>query len=65
MVHLNVYGEAFVGKYRNPDGEIAQLGLLSPESVQVELQGSRIVYMLDTLRAAPNTAPTTSCTSKR
>jgi HK97 family phage portal protein len=48
LVHLNVTGDAFVGKYR-ADGEIVQLGLLPPDSVQVELQGQRIVYTVDTL----------------
>src|SRR5215216_1504322 len=36
VVHLNLYGEAFVGKYRS-DAEIVQLGLIHPDSVQVEL----------------------------
>jgi HK97 family phage portal protein len=57
MVHLNVYGEAFVGKYRNPDGEIGQLGLLPPETVQVERRGSRIVYLLDTLKGRTEHGP--------
>jgi len=48
MVHLNLYGEAFVGKYR-ADSEIVQLGLITPESVQVELSGQRILYTLDTV----------------
>jgi len=48
MVHLNVYGEAFVAKYR-AEGEIVQLGLLDPTGVDVELRGQRIVYrLLDT-----------------
>jgi HK97 family phage portal protein len=57
MVHLNVHGEAFVGKYRNSDGEIAQLGLISPENVQVELRGQRVVYTLDTLKARTEHGP--------
>src|SRR5215218_7722493 len=32
VVHLNVFGDAFVGLYR-ADGEIVQLGLLPPEGV--------------------------------
>jgi HK97 family phage portal protein len=56
VVHLNVYGEAFVGKYRS-DGEIVQLGLLSPESVQVELRGQRIVYLLDTVKGRTEHGP--------
>jgi HK97 family phage portal protein len=45
MVHLNVHGNAFVGKFR-ADGEIVQLGLLDPTQVQVELRGQRIIYSL-------------------
>ncbi len=56
MVHLNVYGEAFVGKYR-ADNEIVQLGLISPESVQVELRGRRIVYSLDTVHGRTEHGP--------
>ena len=55
MVHLNVYGEAFVGKYR-ADGEIVQLGLIPPETVQVELRGQRIVYTLTRRRGSSKTA---------
>jgi HK97 family phage portal protein len=57
VVHLNVYGEAFVGKYRGADNEIAQLGLLHPESVQVELRGQRIVYLLDTIKGRTEHGP--------
>ena len=56
LVHLNVYGEAFVGKYRS-DGEIVQLALISPESIQVELHGQRIVYTLDTLKGRTEHGP--------
>lgn len=56
VVHISVYGEAFVGKYR-ADGEIVQLGLLSPESVQVEQRGQRIVYTLDTPRGRVDVGP--------
>src|SRR3954469_17397400 len=56
LVHLNVHGEAFVGKYR-ADGEIVQLALISPESIQVELRGQTIVYMLDTLKGRVEVGP--------
>jgi HK97 family phage portal protein len=45
MVHLNVHGNAYIGKFR-ADGEIVQLGLLDPTQVRVELNGQRIVYTL-------------------
>ncbi len=56
MVHLNIYGEAFVGKYR-ADGQIVQLGLIHPNSVEVELRGQRIVYVLDTVRGRTEHGP--------
>ena len=56
LVHLNVHGDAFVGKYR-ADGEIVQLGLISPESIQVELRGQRIVYLLDTVKGRTEHGP--------
>jgi HK97 family phage portal protein len=46
MLHLNVYGESFVGKYR-AEGSIVQLALLHPDRMRVELRGQRIVYILD------------------
>ncbi len=56
MVHLNIYGEAFIGKYR-ADREIVQLALIPPDSVQVELRGQRIVYTLDTLHGRTEHGP--------
>src|SRR5215212_10368599 len=56
MVHLNVHGDAFVGKYR-ADNEIVQLGLITPESIQVELRGRRIVYLLDTVKGRTEHGP--------
>ena len=56
MVHLNIFGECFIGKYRS-DREIVQLGLLPPESVQVELRGQRIVYTLDSAQGRTEHGP--------
>jgi HK97 family phage portal protein len=56
MVHLQIFGECFVGKYRS-DGEIVQLGLLPPDSIQVELHGQRIVYILDTIHGRTEHGP--------
>ena len=60
LVHLNVHGDAFLGKFRS-DGEIVQLGLIPPESVQVELRGQRIVYVLDTLHGRTEHGPEDIC----
>jgi HK97 family phage portal protein len=46
MVSLNVNGDAFIGKFRS-DGEIVQLGLLDPASIEVELKGQRIIYTVN------------------
>ncbi len=56
LVHLNVHGEAFCGKYRS-DGEIVQLALISPESIQVDLHGQTIRYTLDTLQGRTEHGP--------
>lgn len=45
MVHLNVHGNAFIGKFR-AEGEIVQLGCLDPTQVRVKLEGQRITYTI-------------------
>lgn len=45
MVHLAVFGNGFIAKYRE-EGTIVQLGCLDPQSVRVEQRGARIVYTL-------------------
>jgi HK97 family phage portal protein len=39
-------GSGFVGKYRNGDGQIEQLGVLPPERVEVEIKGGLPLYRL-------------------
>ena len=56
MVHLNVYGDAFVGKFRS-DGMIVQLALLHPDRMRVELRGQRVVYILDGAEHGPERHP--------
>jgi HK97 family phage portal protein len=56
MVHLNGYGETFVGKYR-ADSEIVQLGLISPETVHVHLKGQTIVYTISTTKGLVEVTP--------
>src|SRR5215212_786077 len=43
MLHLNIHGDAFVGKFRS-DRSVVALALLDPRMVEVELRGQRIVY---------------------
>lgn len=43
VTHLNLYGNAFLGLYRD-GGEIAQLGLLHPDTMSVEVKGGRPLY---------------------
>jgi HK97 family phage portal protein len=45
MVHLNVHGNAYIGKFR-AEGEIVQLGCLDPIQVRVDLTGQRITYTI-------------------
>ena len=45
-VHLNVNGNAFIGKFRGGDGSIVQIGLLNPTLVEVELRGQTVVYTI-------------------
>src|SRR3954453_8461352 len=56
MVHLNVHGDCFIGKYRS-DGEIVQLACIPPDSVQVELRGQRVVYGLSTVNGQTEHGP--------
>jgi len=43
VAHMNVHGEAFVGKFKD-GGQVAQLALLDPRRVQVELAAGEPVY---------------------
>ena len=62
MVHLNLRGDAFIGKYR-ADGEIVQLGLLTPSRSRSSsaASASSTCYTID---GRADTAPLTSCTSR-
>jgi HK97 family phage portal protein len=44
MVHLSLWGNAFLAKYRDQEGRVAALGLLEPDSVTVELEDGHPVY---------------------
>jgi phage portal protein BeeE len=46
MVHFNVTGNSFVGKFRDESGEIVELGLLPPDVVQVIKRGETITYQV-------------------
>jgi HK97 family phage portal protein len=43
VAHLNTYGNAYIGKYRE-SGRIVQLGLLAPDRMKVELKRGQPVY---------------------
>jgi HK97 family phage portal protein len=49
MVHLATYGNAFIAKYRNGVGSVAALGLLEPDSVNVELEDGEPKYTVYSL----------------
>jgi HK97 family phage portal protein len=44
VAHLQLFGNAYLGKYRNAAGQVDQLALLHPERVQPELRGGRPVF---------------------
>ncbi len=44
VAHLNLHGNAFVGKFRNGDGVVEQLALLDPTAVVVEVRGGMPFY---------------------
>jgi HK97 family phage portal protein len=44
VAHLALHGEAFIALYRDVDGRVAQLGLLPPNLVSVEVTGGVPVY---------------------
>jgi HK97 family phage portal protein len=46
VAHLNAAGNCYFGKYKDPDGQVEQLGLLDPDRVQVELKRGQPRYTL-------------------
>jgi HK97 family phage portal protein len=46
MAHLVLYGNAFLGKFRDLDGRLEQLGLLQPSQVEVELVNGAPRYIV-------------------
>ncbi len=44
VAHLNLHGNAYLGKFRNGEGLVDQLALLHPDRVTPELKGGRPVY---------------------
>jgi HK97 family phage portal protein len=55
---LALWGETFVGKYRNPDGSIQQLGILPPDRMEVELVAGQPRFKYH----QPNRAPVENLT---
>ena len=47
MAHLQLYGNAYLGKFRDADGRIEQLALLHPDRVTVELRDGRLLYVVN------------------
>ncbi len=44
VAHLNLHGNAYVGKFRNEDGQVEQLACLMPDRVMPELRGGMPFY---------------------
>ncbi len=55
---LALWGETFVGKYRAPDGSLAQLGVLAPDLIEVEIVGGQPRFKYH----QPNRAPVENLT---
>jgi len=47
MAHLQLYGNAYLGKFRDADGRVAQLGMLHPDRVSVELRAGEPIYTVN------------------
>jgi HK97 family phage portal protein len=47
MGHLQLFGNAYLGKFRDSDGRIAELAPLHPDRVAVELRDGRLVYTVN------------------
>jgi HK97 family phage portal protein len=52
VAHLNLWGNAYLGKFKDGDGRIARLQLLPPDRVQVELKAGEIVVTVHNARGA-------------
>lgn len=46
LLHLNLYGNAYVAKYRDDTGRIVQLGLLHPDLVEPELVQGELRFVV-------------------
>jgi len=46
MAHLQLHGNAYIGKFRDQDGRVAQLALLHPDRVTPELRAGEPVYVV-------------------
>ncbi|MEJ7787448.1 MAG: phage portal protein [Solirubrobacteraceae bacterium] len=47
MAHLNLYGNAYIGLFRDADGRVEQLALLHPDRVTPELVAGQPVYQVN------------------
>ena len=65
LAHLNAHGNAFWGKFRNPEGVVEQLAALDPTTITVRVRGGEPRYTRMIGSACRSTAARTSCTSGR
>ncbi len=59
MTSLQLHGEAFVSKWRDPAGRVAQLGLFDPSLVEVEVVGGLPMYTVTVNDPQPRTVTLT------
>ena len=54
VAHLLLWGNAYLGKFRNPDGEVETLGMLDPGRVRVELKSGVPLYTVTSPEGQPS-----------
>lgn len=50
MAHLQLYGNCYLGKWRDADGRVAQLAMLHPDRVAPELRAGEPIYVVGDAR---------------
>jgi HK97 family phage portal protein len=55
VAHLNLHGNGYIGKFRDADGRLEQLGLLHPDRVTVELKAGQPLYTVSDAKTGRQT----------
>jgi HK97 family phage portal protein len=60
MTSMALHGEAFVGKFRDVDGRVAQLGMFNPQHVEIDVVGGFPMYTVSLSDPEPRTVVLTT-----